>query len=158
MASWQAQFFLVPSRLLSEGRFFVGSILSADAVDSLVPWLGTFPSESSIAELQRIWGVGESWHKDMKVFGNLESHCVCIDIFGPGKYEISARFDLRSLSDEHVVGICNLARNEGYWLLSEEFEILEPTRQSITRALRDSNAFLFVTNPTEYFRRINRNN
>ena len=90
-------------------------------------------------------------YKDQKTFGDNETNDIDIGRNERGQFDgMSCRIDLSNMDWSFVDQVINIAKDLDCLLLDRQGNLFEPTRESLIENSRKSNAFKFVTNPTDF--------
>lgn len=90
-------------------------------------------------------------YENIKTFSNEDSNDITIC---KGKYgyidEMSFRIDLRELNKDFIDKVLAMAIKLDCLLLDSYGNLFEPTHRNLFEMIKKSNAFKFVTNPTDF--------
>lgn len=129
MAIWQIDIYFLPKEKTDFANFKV--------------------KQSSIERLTLALPLGESWSKDLKVYGTLDDTCLCIWYDDNIIEEVDCRLSLRDLTKEKVFAILDFA-SENQLMLSVDEHQFEPTLEKIKEIILKSDAHHFVQNPHKF--------
>lgn len=91
----------------------------------------------------------------MKTFGNNETNDITISKTELGHLEdISFRIDLREIDRSFVDNVLTISKTLDCLLLDSQGNLFEPTHENLTGNIKTSNAFRFVTNPTDFLNKL----
>ena len=110
-------------------------------------------AEDSFIKLLSVFPIGKSWNKDLIVYGELESTCLCV-WKDSNNVEISCRLDVSSIKLQEINAIINFADTNGLMLFCNE-QTISPTLDNIRKIIVDSSAYRFVKNPESFLNEIN---
>jgi hypothetical protein len=106
----------------------------------------------------RLFADQVEWTKStegMKAFGNNETNDITISKTEQGELEdISFRIDLRETNRNFIDNVLALSRDLDCLLLDSEGNLFEPTLKNLGNHIMESDAFKFVTNPTDFFNKL----
>ncbi len=71
--------------------------------------------------------------------------------------EFSFRIDLRDIDKGFSNNVLTIAKNLNTILLDRQGNLFEPTHENLADNIRTSNAFKFVTNPTDFLNKLGKN-
>lgn len=105
---------------------------------------------------KRILGFADQveWTKrsqDVKTFGDNETNDITIVKGESGLLdEISFRIDLREIDKNFIDNVLTIVNDLDCILLDRQGNLFEPTVENLSDNIKKSNAFKFVTNPTDF--------
>jgi hypothetical protein len=89
----------------------------------------------------------------MKTFGNNDTNDITISKTETGQFEgISLRIDLRKIDRVFIDHVLAISKDLDCLLLDSQGNLFEPTHENLADKIKTSNAFKFVTNPTDFLR------
>ena len=156
MAIWQFQFYFIPAEWASKAKSNIESLFSEEGFDTSLAWKG-YSSDLDVESIvQELLPLGKSWHKDLTVYGDLDTTDIQIWKRDKVVESIGVRLDLRQTSEKFLEQLINISKNLNFWLLFPELMLLEkPDLNILITKIRESNAARFVNNPEKFLRQAN---
>lgn len=91
----------------------------------------------------------------MKTFGNNDTNDITISKTETGQFEgISIRIDLREIDRVFIDHVLTISKDLDCLLLDSQGNLFEPTHENLADKIKTSNAFKFVSNPTDFLRKL----
>lgn len=119
-------------------------------------WGQSCPSEPVIERLSLCLPKGKSWSDSLAVWGDLDGSCVTILYDGSVCVEVSARFDLRTISIAIAAAVLNFARETNCWFVTEDSRVVAPEFSGLRMVMRASKAYEFLENPSAFLNGLER--
>ncbi|MFT3692307.1 MAG: hypothetical protein QM831_04145 [Kofleriaceae bacterium] len=88
------------------------------------------------------------------MWGSYDSHCIQLSVAENEIESLLMRVDLRGASMKLVGRAIDFAAAHDLVLITHDGEMIEPDREHVGTALRNSDAARFVSNPREYLRTV----
>ncbi len=89
--------------------------------------------------------------KDGGSYGDNDTNDISIRMDETGQLaEFSFRIDLREIDKDFFNNVLTILKDLDTLLLDRQGNLFEPTHESLTDSIKKSNAFKFVTNPTDF--------
>lgn len=139
MAIWQYKLFAIPEEELKSYFNNIDNI-PIEAFDNIEWWkYRTYKSVNfnSFKELS----FQESWSKDIKQLGDINSDCVEIFVQEEKIIEISIRIDLRKNYKSMIEYICEFGQNNHLCFLNGEFKLISSIPEVINQDISDYKIF-----------------
>jgi hypothetical protein len=106
----------------------------------------------------RVFADQVEWTKTtegMKTFGNNDTNDITISKTEQGQLEgISFRIDLREIDKGFINNVLTISKDLDCLLLDTQGNLFDPTHENLTDNIKTSNAFKFVTNPSDFLNRL----
>jgi hypothetical protein len=91
----------------------------------------------------------------MKTFGNNDTNDITISKTELGQLEgISFRIDLREIDKSFIDNVLKISKDLDCLLLDSQENLFEPTHENLADNVKKSNAFKYVTNPTDFLNKL----
>jgi hypothetical protein len=91
----------------------------------------------------------------MKVFGNNDTNDITISKTELGQFEeLSFRIDLREIDKSFITNVLTISKDLDCLLLDSQGNLFEPTLENLADNMKTSNAFKFVTDPTDFLNKL----
>lgn len=149
MAIWQFSLHIVSRKDIESKYQSIPEIIGSDDVELLTGWEQNLPLNNIYSALNRELPEGKSWSKDIKIWGDVQSHCIEL-LFDNGRLdELSIRIDLRDYKDSIVDLIMELSKELGGILLINN-RLFRPDPKVLLKEIKKSSADKFLENPTKY--------
>ena len=139
MAVWQFSFYLTENK---------------DGVEPSV----TSINHESLIRVAEILPVGESWLKNLQIYGDIDSTCLVLSYENQELQEISVRLDLRDLSKSVLTNVLSFIKSNKLRILLDNGENMEPTMETILRLIKNSDALKFCAEPSAYLLNLKQTN
>ena len=149
MATWQADFFLVPRVALP-----VGGQLTGEHARDTEWWAGIELPANYRGQLSAFALPAPSWSKDVEVFGVEEGNRIDVWRERSEVSNILVRLDVRAFDPKFIAGVLQFAKSTAAVLVRADGLVVEPEEARLFQALEGSPAFRFVTDPAAFFRRL----
>jgi hypothetical protein len=127
MATWQADFYLIPSG----------------------PWLNDYR-----ARLDAMAPRGSTWSSEIESWGPEDGNRVDVYLVDGKPSDGLLRLDLRNWDLAFITGLLALLKEQGFGLEDPSGRWVEPVLGDVALSARGSAAFRFVENPDQFFRRL----
>ena len=147
MAAWQFQIRLLPQAVAATEGLFPGGELAEAQRESIAWWDKSILGSDALKRLREVLPPGKTWSKELEVFGDLETTCVTILREEGRPIEVSARLDLRSLSQETMDAVLDFAQRLNCFLVTDGNTILKPAAAGLAIEIEMSPAYRFVKDP-----------
>ena len=147
MAVWQFQVRLLPQAVAATEGLFPGGELAEAQRESIAWWDKSKLDSEAMQRLRDVLPLGKTWSKELEVFGDLEATCVTILRDGARPTEVSAKLDLRSLSQGTMDAVLDVAQRLNCFLVTDDNTILKPVAASLAVEIEMSPAYRFVRDP-----------
>jgi len=156
MAIWQFQLCLIPAEWALTSESDVESFFSEDGFDTSPAWK-EHPLKLDIGPVaEKLLPLGESWHKNLIVYGDLERTDVQIWKRDKIVESLYVRLDLRETSIKFLERLIDFANKLDCWFLFPDTKLLtEPNLNILTNQIKGSNSAKFVKDPEKFLRLIN---
>jgi len=105
--------------------------------------------EESLKNISNIFPLGESWHKDLVVYGNNDKTCIILSYENNILQEVLIKIDLRSATKNELIMIVEFIKANNLKIVCDTM-IYEPTIKKIIELIKKSNAYKFCENPQEF--------
>lgn len=153
MALWQYTLTIVPKNVLLAIYRELPAKIDTDAQGFLKsPEWDIGPFESKVLPLLgSYFSKGTSWSKEIAIWGKNDETCVSILNGEQNLIELTARLDLRALSPLTLELLENLSRVLDAVAIGENGTIFHLDRIALSKELKSSRAFKFVSNPQKFF-------
>ena len=93
-------------------------------------------------------------NQGMRTFGDNDTNDITISKTDLGQFEgMSFRIDLREIDKGFIDNILTVTKELDCLLLDSQGNLFEPTIKALVHNIKTSNAFKFVSNPTDFFNR-----
>jgi hypothetical protein len=106
----------------------------------------------------RVFADQVEWTKrteGMKTFGDNETNDITISKTDLGQVEgMSFRIDLREIDKRFIDNVLTISKDLDCLLLDSQGNLFEPTNENLADNIKTSNAFKFVTNPTDFLNKL----
>lgn len=91
----------------------------------------------------------------IKTFGSNDTNDITISRTELGKVEgITFRVDLREINRIFIDNVLTISKDLDCLLLDSQGNLFEPTHEKLANNIKTSNAFKFVTNPTDFLSKL----
>jgi len=151
MALWQFVFDLIPSSAAAVSGV-VAARMNRDQLDAIEL---NFSKQTIDAIFERVGAMlseKQSWAPDLRIWGNEKTDDVQISIRGTAIEHVQFRLDVSDLSLPLTGSICALARELGCVFATRSGAIIRPHTEALVRAITQSEATQFVSDPEGYLR------
>ena len=150
MATWQFDLYLVPQGKVPRGTQRV----RAEDFESEDWWRGyTLPQESLDAATNGLTRLAQ-WTPAIQSWGADDGNRLDVFIGESGVDEVRIRIDARSLDTGFLRRVIALAHNADGVFISADMQVVPPLATEVSAAVRDSDAWRFVQNPSAFFDRL----
>ena len=139
MAIWQYKLFAIPEEELKSYFNDIGNI-SIEAFDNIEWWKYRTCKSVDFNSFKEL-PIQESWSKDIKQLGDIDSDCVETIVQEEKIIEIANRIDLRKNYKLMVEYICEFGKHNHLCFLNVEFKVLFSTPEAICKDIRDYKVF-----------------
>lgn len=154
MATWQYDIHLLPSTYALEHRASIIASSESDLIDTSPAWVSYDRAKSLIDEISRVLPAASSWSSSIRVWGIEDSDRFEI-VWSAGNIDdVLARIDVRKLSKQFLQSIVDLAKRHDLVLLTTNKSIIEPDLGVLLEAIKSSDAYRFVMDPTGFLERL----
>ena len=136
MAIWQVCCNIVPKR----------ENITHLTNDQIISWKDISNSLTEIDFLRS----EKSWSKDIIQYGKIDETCIEF-IYDEVLEEISCRFDLRNLTKIELDSIIEYVQTNNALFFAED-HLFTPERNELVQFFKQSEAFKFCTNPSEFIK------
>jgi len=151
MAVWQFGVVLVPDAWAQENNYRVEKLIAEDGYDTEHIWLDRQPSSNFIQILSSVLPITESWHEELLIWGDLDTHDIQVWYEGRVLSSVSFRIALNKSCGVLLEDIIRVAKELDCVLFFPETKTIEkPVLTTLKNALVNSNAAKFVTNPEKF--------
>lgn len=151
MALWQFVFNLIPSSAATVNGV-VAARMSRDQLDAIELNFSPSTVEAIVKRVAMLLPEKQSWASDLRIWGDEKTDDVQIGFRGTTIEDAQFRINVAELSLPLVGGICALARAFDCVLATRNGAIIPPYSETLVRAIRQSDAARFVSNPEDYLR------
>jgi hypothetical protein len=127
MATWQADFYLIPSG----------------------PWLSDYQ-----ARLDAIAPRGRSWSREIETWGPEDGNRLDVHLRAGTPIDGLLRLDMRTWDPSFTSGVLDLLKEQRFGLEDAAGRWVEPVLGEVALAARGSAAFRFVEDPEGFLRRL----
>ncbi|QIK70104.1 hypothetical protein G7062_07315 [Erysipelothrix sp. HDW6C] len=141
MALWQFSFDIIRAE----------NIEMSKSDEGILDWKSNDITHLAIANIKNIFGIGQTWHKDLCVYGNLEKTHISIFRDDSGTSEISCRISLLEESVLKDVKVILSFINTIHGLILYEEAVYQADYDILIGLIRASNAAKFAVFGMEYF-------
>jgi hypothetical protein len=94
-------------------------------------------------------------YENVKTFGDNDTNDITIAKSDLGHLEeMYFRIDLREIDRRFIDNVLAIVKDLNCMLLDRQDNLFEPTRENLSDNIKQSNAFKFVTNPTDFLRKL----
>src|SRR5262245_18011256 len=150
MATWQFDIHLIPRCKLIALYDLVPATLEEEIVETVNSWRGFLPQDYG-ESLARLISPSRSWSNDIQMWGEQDGNRIEV-LFEAGQpEEVSIRIDARQSREQFLRELVEFACQIDALLLTENFELIEPTLEGLRTSLESSNARKFVADPHKFF-------
>ena len=149
MATWQADFYLVPRRAVAEFPAITGDIARETEW-----WLGTDLPADYHERMEALLPPGKSWSPDLKTWGAEDGNRIDVWRDQGRVANVLVRIDARAPDTSFLDGIAGLARDLHCMLVRADGYVTDPTLGALGKALTGSRAFRFVADPAAFLERL----
>jgi len=150
MATWQFDLYLLPRSALQARFGAVPSTVDEETFGEGDWWLDQ-PSPIDLpSEVARLLPENQSWVKGLRTWGTEDGDRVDIYYENGKVVDVFLRLDLRQPSKQFIDGLIILAKRIDAMLMTDEGQLLEPTREQLAGSLEGSDAARFVADPIEF--------
>ena len=153
MATYQFVIELIPETWIATEKGNVGLLFDENGFyDLSIPW-GNYRLIVNLESLlSPILPEGDSWNKNLQLWGNEEYSDIQVRSEGDGIEGIKIRLDLRGNTNNLKLDIIKLAKHLKCMLfLPTERKIIKPDISALNDAISNSSAAKFVNDPEKYF-------
>ena len=150
MATWQADFFLIPRAALPDG----GTHLTREDARDGEWWVGVELPTNYREQISAFAPPAPSWSKDLEMFGVEDGNRIDLWREHSEVSTILVRVDLRAPDPAFIAGILEFAKSTAAVLVRADGTVVEPEEAKFSEALEGSSAVGFVTDPASFFRRL----
>lgn len=153
MALWQFVFDLIPSSAATINGM-VAARMSRDQLDAIE--LG-FSEPAAGAIFERVGMMLpeiRSWGRGLRIYGNEDADDVKISFEGTTIEEVQFRLNVTDLSSALIGDVCAFARELNCVFATRSGAIIRPYSAALVRAITQSDAARFVSDPERYLREI----
>ena len=151
MATWQADFFLVPRAALPDA----GDELTSEQARETEWWAGIELPADYRGRLTAFAPPAPSWApNELELFGVEDGNRIDVWRESAEVSRILVRIDLRTIDSEFIAGVLAFTRVAGAVLVRADGVVVEPEEGTFLEALEGSPAFRFVADPAAFFRRL----
>jgi len=144
MATWQAQIFLIPTKMASA---FENVLSQAEFAALRERSLAIPVDKDCLRYLDDRLRRGPTWSENVLIWGNIEETCIIASGVASCWDEAEIRLDLRTISSTFIYELISFLKNIGCSIITEKHEILPAEYESIRHAISQSEALQFVRNP-----------
>jgi hypothetical protein len=154
MATWQFDFHVVPKSAL-ERRFGDLPVAISEAdYDKENWWAASEGIDALEADLDTLLPRGRAWDSARTMWGTEDGHRLELLREGDGVYDFFGRLDMRELSLAFLNNFLHVARRHSLVIITKSRHVLRPSVSEVTRVLRRSPSYAFVTDPKTFLRHL----
>jgi hypothetical protein len=149
MALWQFSFSPIPAAKANIGGVDV-IYLGPEALDGIDLDLSPNDLEPLFSAFDALLPEKRSWSDSLRIWGDEKAHDIQVSFDGTRVECIEFRLDVSKPSVALVNGICALARQFGWVLVSRTGAVIQPTPEAVARVIIQSPASKYVSDPQAY--------
>ncbi|MGV1834758.1 hypothetical protein ACQZ6C_08360 [Rhizobium rhizogenes] len=153
MALWQFVFDLIPSSAATINGV-VAARMNRDQLDAIELNFSRPNVEAIFEHVGMMLPEKQSWAPDLRIWGDEKTDDVQIYLRGATIEGVQFRLNVPDLSLPLVGKICALAREFDCVLATRNGAIIRPNSQTLVRAITQSGAARFVSDPERYLREV----
>ena len=151
MALWQFAFNLIPSSAAAVNGV-AAARMSRDQLDAIQLNFSQQTIDAIFERVDTMLPETQSWAPDLRIWGDVKTDDVHITFQGTAIEYIQFRLNVSNLSLPLVGSICALARETDCVLVTRSGGIIRPHSGALIRAITQSEATRFVSDPEGYLR------
>jgi hypothetical protein len=146
MATWQFDCLLVPRDTWHCNPGDPSTLFQEGAAPFWSAWSGPAVRR----ELQGLGPPTPTWTNSIVLWGEEDKTCVSLDLEGDVVEDLRVRVDMRQPKTDLLMALLAIAQRQGWLLITENREVLEPDAGAIARAAEASDAARFAADPRTF--------
>ncbi|KYG21646.1 hypothetical protein SE92_16405 [Bradyrhizobium sp. AT1] len=152
MALWQFVVDLIPASAAT-GNGMVAVRMNRNQLDAIELNFSQATIDAIVESVGKMLPEKQSWAPSLRIWGNEKSHDIQIGFQGTAIEDVQFRINVADFSLTLVGEICALARTFDCVLATRSGTIIRPYGEALVRAITQSDAARFVSDPERYLQK-----